>query len=90
MEGHGQRYVGIDMPDVFELEALTETGEWIVWGRYEPSMFGRLEDGTYVCAGYGGSPLFLRCLRQAGSVIYVLDGGGEPYTYRLQPVFRYG
>ena len=43
------------------------------------------EDGVYVCAGHGGSPIWLRCLRQEGSVIYVLDGGGDPYTYRLHP-----
>jgi hypothetical protein len=60
MEGPAQRYVDIDMPDVFELEALAEEGEWMVGGRYEATMFGRLEDGTYVCAGHGGSPLFLR------------------------------
>ena len=56
MEGPAQRYVDIDMPDVFELEALAEEGEWMVGGRYEATMFGRLEDGTYVCAGHGGSP----------------------------------
>ena len=48
-------------------------------------IFDRLERGAYVCAGHGGSPIWLRCLRQEGSVIYVLDGGGDPYTYRLHP-----
>lgn len=29
--------------------------------------------------------MFIRCLRQDGSVVYVVDGGGDPYTYRLVP-----
>jgi len=81
-----RRFLDIDMPDAFELETPTEEGDWVVWGRYEASMFGRLEDGTYVCAGHGGSPLFLRCLRQDGAALEVVDGGGEHYRYRLRPV----
>lgn len=73
------------MPDAFVLEALTAEGEWIDQGLYGPDQFGREHDGTYVCAGHGGSPLYLRCLRQDGMVIYVLDGGGDPFTYRLYP-----
>ena len=88
VEAYARRYIDIDMPELFELETLSEGGEWIVWGRFEASMFGRLEDGTYVCAGHGGSPLFLRCLRQDGGVIDVLDGCGDRYRYRLEPVLR--
>jgi hypothetical protein len=88
VEAYARRYIDIDMPEVFELETLSEGGEWIVWGRFEASMFGRLEDGAYVCAGHGGSPVFLRCLRQDGSIIDVVDGCGDTYRYRLQPVLR--
>lgn len=49
-------------------------------------MFSRVPDGTYVCSGWGGSPLFLRCLRQDDSVVYVMDGQGQPFTYRLVAV----
>lgn len=41
------------MPEAFELETPTESGEWIVWGGYEAWMFDRLDDGTYICAGHG-------------------------------------
>ena len=73
------------MPERFVLEFLTGGGEWLDHGLFHASLFGRNDDGTYVCSGHGGSPLFLRCLRQDGAVLYVLDGGGRPYTYRLVP-----
>jgi hypothetical protein len=79
---HRRRYVDITMPRQFVLETLTGEGDWIDWGLYAASDFQRLDDGTYVAAGEG-SPLFLRCLRQDRSVVYVVDGGGEPFTYRL-------
>jgi hypothetical protein len=74
----------VAMPDHFVLECLTSDGSWIDWGLYESSAFDRLSDGTYLCTT-GGSPMYLRCLRQDGSVLYVLDGAGDPYTYRLVP-----
>lgn len=79
------RFRDVEMPDDFVLECLTAEGEWIDWGRYQPEAFARCEDGTYLCSGHGGSPMYLRCLRQEGSVVYVVDGGGTPYTYRLVP-----
>jgi len=69
------------MPDEFVLECLTAEGDWIDWGLYRAEDFERQEDGAYLFAGEG-SPLWLRCLRQDGSVI---DGGGDPFTYRLVP-----
>lgn len=75
-------FLDIEMPDSFVLECLTSNGLWIDWGLYASSMFDHSPDGTYVCSGWGGSPLFLRCLRQDGSVIYVLNGAGQPFTYR--------
>lgn len=79
-----RKYLDIDMPERFVLECLTETGTWIDWGLYDAKAFERRDDGTYV-SGSDSSPLFLRCLRQDGCVIYVVDGAGDPYTYRLVP-----
>jgi hypothetical protein len=76
------RYRDIDMPERFVLECLTDTGAWIDWDLYHAEAFQRDDDGTYVFGG-DGSPLYLRCLRQDGCVIYVVDGAGDPYTYRL-------
>lgn len=78
------------MPDRFVLECLTRDGSWIDFGAFESSLFERGDDGTYVCAGHGGSPIFIRCVRQDGSVIYVLDGRGQPFTYRLVPLSTSG
>jgi hypothetical protein len=47
--------------------------------------FERLEDGTYVCGGYGASPTFIRCLAHHDEGIEVVDGTGERFTYRLRP-----
>ena len=73
------------MPDEFVLESLDAEGSWIDAGRFRSGDFDRLEDGTYVCSTGAGTPLWLRCVRQDGSVIYVVDGEGNPYTYRLHP-----
>ncbi len=78
------RFIDIDMPEEFVLECLTPEGDWIDWGLYRAGDFERGEDALYVVHGFG-SPLWLRCLRQDGSVIYVVDGGGDPFTYRLVP-----
>jgi len=77
-------FIDIEMPEEFVLECLTADGEWIDWGLYRADDFERGEGGLYV-AHVVGSPLWLRCLRQDGSGIYVVDGGGEPFTYRLVP-----
>jgi hypothetical protein len=77
-------FLDIEMPDEFVLEALTATGDWIDWAKCRASEFERLDDGAYVCQGEG-SPIWLRCLRQDGSILYVVDGAGDPYTYRLVP-----
>lgn len=77
------RYGPIEMPEQFVLECLTGTGSWSESGRFPAELFAREDDGSYVCSGHGGSPVLLRCLRQDGDVIYVVDGAGDPYTYRL-------
>jgi len=30
--------------------------------------------------------MFIRCLRQEGKVIYIVDGAGDPFTCRLVPL----
>jgi|tagenome__1003787_1003787.scaffolds.fasta_scaffold20931641_1 hypothetical protein len=77
-----RRYRTIEMPPRFVLEVLTATGEWIDWGLYEADSFMVGHDGSYLSEGEG-SPTHLRWLRQDGDVIYVVDGGGDPYVYRL-------
>ena len=79
-----RRYRSIDMPGRFVLEVMTGTGDWIDWGLYNAADFARDEDGAYFCQG-DGSPLWLRCRRQDGSVLYVAGGGGEPQVYRMVP-----
>lgn len=79
------RYLEIDMPAHFVLECLTDTGAWIDHGLYRAQDFGRTDDGTYCCWPAAGSRLYMRCLRQDGCVIYVVDGANHPYTYRLVP-----
>lgn len=77
-------FIDVDMPAEFVLECLTSEGAGIDWGLYRAEDFQRQDNGAYLYAGCG-SPLWLRCLRQDGSVIYVLDGAAAPYTYRLVP-----
>lgn len=78
-------FAKVEMPERFVLEFLTGTGEWMDWGLFDAALFEREADGSYVCIGHGGSPLILRCLRQEGPVLYVIDGAGDPFTYRLVP-----
>lgn len=79
------KLIDVAMPEEFVLECLTADGEWIDWGIYRAIDFEREEDGAYLNT-IDGSPLWLRCLRQDGRVIYCIDGGGDPYTYRLHSV----
>jgi hypothetical protein len=39
-----------------------------------------------VCAGHGGSPLFLRVIDVSGDWITTLDGSGEAGCYRIVPL----
>jgi hypothetical protein len=78
-----RRFRDIERPERFILKAPTVDGGWIDHGLYAADLFDRLEDGTYVCAGHGGSPLFLRCLDQRGVEIEVADGAGYRFIYLL-------
>lgn len=71
------------MPALFVLEYLDAHGRWGDWGVYRACDFSHQEDGAYVNT-LNGSPLWLRCVRQDGEVVYCVDGAGDPYTYRLQ------
>lgn len=64
---------------------MTPDGSWIDWGLFDASTFDRDPTGAYLSAGHGGSPLVLRCLRQDGSILYVVDGAADPFVYRLVP-----
>lgn len=77
------KFIDIAMPERFVLEVPTEEGGWIDHGLFPASAFGRLEDGSYLCAGHGGSPVYLRCLEQRGEELDVLDGQDNVCTYRL-------
>ena len=78
-----KHFLDLDLPTTFVLEVPTSEGGWVDYGRYRAGDFDRLADGTYVCAGGSGSPLFLRCVHQTGDVITCVDGGGEQWVGRL-------
>lgn len=80
-----RQFIDVDLPSRFILECLTPDGSWSEWGMYEANAFDRGLDGTYLYSGVG-SPVYIRCLRQDGSVVYAADGAGDPYTYRLVAV----
>ena len=63
MSDQPARFLDLDTPEVFDLEVASDespTG-WIVdVGSPTPDRFHRLDDGSYLCGGYGGRPLYLR------------------------------
>ena len=87
MSGKSVRFRDLDLPARFDLEVPYDespTG-WIVdVGSLTPDLFDRLEDGSYLCAGYGGRPIYLRVVEVLdGGVIRCVDGGGEAFVYRI-------
>jgi transcriptional regulator with XRE-family HTH domain len=79
-------FVAITMPARFVLEAEQDDGSVVDQGLYRAEDFTRTYDGAYVNAGHGGSPLWLRCLRQSGAWIVCLDGSGARTRYRMRAV----
>jgi hypothetical protein len=79
-------FIELQLPRRFILEVQTADGGWIDHGIYDAEVFIRIEDGSYVCAGYGGSPTYLRCISRDRDVITVLDGAGDPFRYRIVAV----
>jgi hypothetical protein len=78
-------FVRISMPDQFVLEVRSAEGAWLDHGLFSREDFARLEDGSYVCAGHGGAPVFLRALSQRGARVDAVDGAGAATSYRLEP-----
>jgi len=78
-------YLAIELPERFVLSSRSDDGAWFAWGEFRAADFSRLDDGSYVCAGHGGSPVYLRCTRREGALLHCLDGGGGRHTYRLEP-----
>jgi transcriptional regulator with XRE-family HTH domain len=79
-------FVAIAMPERFVLEAEQDDGTLVDHGLYRADDFTRTHDGAYVNAGHGGSPIWLRCIRQSGAWIVCLDGSGARIRYRLRAV----
>ncbi len=79
------KFIDIAMPERFVLEVPAEEGGWIDHGLFRAADFDRLDDGAYLCAGHGGSPVYLRCLEQRGNDLDVLDGDSNVFTYRVAP-----
>jgi len=92
VSGKSVRFLDLDLPARFDLEVPYDespTG-WIVdVGSLTPDLFDRLEDGSYLCAGYGGRPIYLRVVEVLdGGVIRCVDGGGAAFVYRVRPILE--
>jgi hypothetical protein len=72
------------MPAHFVLEGKSASGEWLDWGVFASEWFQLQPDGAYLCAGHGGSRVWLRCVREEGDELVVVDGGGELHRWRLR------
>lgn len=55
-------------------------------GPFSGEWFATLDDGTMVCSGHGGSPLYLRVTDVDGDWITTLDGTGRAFRYRIVPL----
>ena len=77
------KFIDIAMPERFVLEVPTDEGGWIDHGLFRAADFDRLDDGAYLCAEHGGSPVFMRCIEQRGPELDVLDYANNVFTYRL-------
>lgn len=78
------RYLRLELPERFYLDVRSETGDWLVHGRYRADEFGRAPNGAYVCSVGIGLPTYLRVLSQDGDEIVVEDGGGDRFVYRIR------
>lgn len=78
------RYLELQLPARFVLEGLTPSGEWLEWGRFTADWFQRQPDGAYLCAGHGGSPVWLRCVRREDDGFTVVDGAGDRHRRRMR------
>ncbi len=81
-----QRYVDLELPEEFAIDVPSKEGAWVEFASFRRDLFARLSDGSYLCAGHGGSPFYLRCLARHGSLLVVLDGAAERFVYRIRPL----
>lgn len=84
--GH-DRFLDVEMPEWFVLE-VKEDGRWLDIGFFAPYQFERLDDGTYVCGGWGASTTYIRCLAYRDEGIEHVDGGRPRWLYRLRRIRR--
>ena len=80
-------YLKIDFPDLFRVDTLAESGNWLEWGVYGIDQVQRIEDGTYGLLS-DGSPFLIRCIADHGDFIVHVDGDGrgEIFYYRIVPI----
>lgn len=79
-------FLVLDLPATFCLEVFDAAAKaWFDCGWLDRDWLLREADGSYVCAGHGGSPLFLRCVEREGDMLLCLDGGGYTVIYKLLP-----
>jgi Protein of unknown function (DUF429) len=83
-------YFDLYMPEQFELAIQDRVGgPWGTWATgLRAEWFVRGDDGTYMCSGHGGSPIYIRALSidDRGVIEHVDgDGFGHVYRYRLVP-----
>lgn len=70
------------MPPTFVLRNPDGTDN----GVYRADQFGRNSNGEYVCAGHGGSPLFLRVIKQRDNHLLCLsEDRKEQREYEMVP-----
>lgn len=81
------RFVPPALPERFILEVPDGEGAWIDEGLWRADQFVPLDGtpGAVYAQQPSGRPQILRCIRQYGDLIDVLDGSGEQYTYRIVP-----
>lgn len=76
------RFLDLRLPDRFRVDVCDER-RWVDVGIFDATSLGRLDDGSYVCSGWGGSPLFLRCIEAHDDELVCLDGSGAALAYRI-------
>jgi len=75
-------YLPIELPDRFELQFLTDRGQWIGEALCWRRDFNRLDDNSWIYSG-GASALWIRYVAHHGDHFEHVDGGGNLHRYRL-------
>ncbi len=77
-------YLDLGLPERFALAFQTDDGSWMTEAIGFARQFDRLEDGSYIYSG-GGSTLWPRFIEHHTDHFIHVDGGGDPFTYRILP-----